>query len=135
MARRLRARLPESIRVLEHEGEPLELIEAWSGAREAVVVDAVRSGAPPGTIHRLDPGRERIPAELARGSTHALGLAEAVELGAALGRLPPRLLVYGIEGASFGAGRGLTPRVEQAVEQLVAELSEALEASTASGSS
>ena len=47
-----------------------------------------RSGAAPGTTRRLDASRERLPAELFRGSTHALGLAEAVELARALDRLP-----------------------------------------------
>ena len=57
-----------------------------------------------------------------RGSTHALGVAEAIELGRALGRLPRRLLVFGIEGGSFDAGAGLSPEVERAVGQLTDEL-------------
>ena len=78
------------------------------------MVDAVSSGAEPGTIHRLDALTERLPAELSRGSTHAFGLAEAVELARALERLPGRLLVFGIEGKRFDAGAGLSPEVEQA---------------------
>jgi hydrogenase maturation protease len=128
VARRLRGRLPAHVSVLEHEGEPVALVDAWSAARLAVVVDAVSSGAAPGTIHRVDGRRERLPAELFRGSTHAFGLAEAVELARALERLPARLLVYGIEGECFGAGSGLSPEVERAVEELVGELSELLAA-------
>jgi hydrogenase maturation protease len=123
VARRLRERLPETVSVVEHEGEPVDLVEALSGAREAVVIDAVRSGSAPGTVHRLDARRERLPAELFRGSTHAFGLAEAIELTRALERLPGRLLVYGIEGDSFAAGQGLSQPVELAVGQLVEELS------------
>jgi hydrogenase maturation protease len=128
VARRLRdeAGLPDTVGVIELEGEPLTLVEAFAGARETIVVDALGSGAAPGTIRRLDASRERLPAELFRGSTHALGLAEAVELARALGRLPERLLVYGIEGESFAAGRGLSPAVERAVEELARELRERL---------
>jgi hydrogenase maturation protease len=94
----------DGIDVLELEGEPVDLIEAWEGAELAFVADAVSSGAEPGTVHRIDATVGPLPAALAGPSTHALGLAEAVELGRALGRLPPRLIVYGIEGARFDAG-------------------------------
>ena len=50
-------------------------------------------------------------------STHALGLAEAIEIARSLGRLPTRVRVVGIEGARFDFGRGLSPEVEDAVEE------------------
>ena len=107
----------------EHEGDPVALLELWRGAESVVVIDAVRSGAAPGTVHRLDASCAPLPAGL-RGSTstHAVGLAEAIELARALGRLPGRLLVYGIEGARFEAGTGLSPPGEAAVDSVVAGL-------------
>ena len=122
VARRLRDSRLTALRVVEREGEPVDLIEQWSGAGQAIVVDAVHSGAEPGTIHALDASSTRMPIELFTGSTHAFGLAEAVELARALDRLPTRLLVFGIEGRSFSAGRGLTPEVERAVGSLVSRL-------------
>jgi hydrogenase maturation protease len=119
---RLLAPAPPGVRVLAREGEPLDLIEEWTGAGEAIVVDAASSGAAPGTVHRLDARGGPLPVELFGQSTHALSVAEAVELGRALGRLPERLLVLGIEGERFGAGNGLTPAVEAAVGRLAAEL-------------
>jgi hydrogenase maturation protease len=104
---------------VEHEGDPLALLDVWDGAESVVVIDAVRSGAVPGTIHRFD-AAEPLPAALRSStSTHAVGLAEAVELARALGRLPARLTVYGIEGERFEAGTGLTPAVSAAVEAVV----------------
>ena len=124
VARRLDRELPRGVRVLEREGEPTGLLDAWQGEREVVLVDAVSSGAKPGTVHRLDAIAAPLPAELFRASTHHMSVAEAVELARALGRLPERLELYGIEGADFGAGSGLTPEVEHAVERLAAELRE-----------
>jgi hydrogenase maturation protease len=126
VARGLRESPPPGVRIVESEGEPLDLVEEWSGLDEAIVVDAVRSGSEPGTIHRVDAIQGQLPAELFRGSTHVLGLAEAVELARALERLPRRLLVLGIEGRRFTAGSGLTPEVQRAVVQLVEELRERL---------
>src|SRR5512142_1763686 len=108
VARRISARrLPEVV-VLEESGEGVALMERWKGARQAILVDAVSSGAKPGTIHRFDAHLRSIPAKFFHSSTHSFGLAEAVELARALGELPPRLVVYGIEASRFTAGVALT---------------------------
>jgi hydrogenase maturation protease len=119
VARALRGTTP-GVEVLEREGEPAALIEAWDGAHAAWVVDAVSSGAAPGTVHRFDATGSPLPAALFGASTHHLGLADAVELARALRRLPARLVVVGIEGASFEAGATLTPAVAGAVAEAVA---------------
>jgi hydrogenase maturation protease len=120
VARRLRE---HGFDALEQEGEPVALLDAFGGCKEVVLVDAVRSGAAPGTIHRLDASRDPLPATLrSSSSTHALGIGEAIELARALGRLPARVLVYGIEGERFEAGEGLSDAVTAAVEALVREL-------------
>lgn len=105
---------------LEHEGDPVALLHVWCDADTAIVIDAVSSGAPPGTVHRFDATAAPLPTKL-RGSssTHALGLAEAIELGRTLGQLPARLIVYGIEGERFEAGAELTPAVAAAIEAVV----------------
>ena len=108
------------------EEEPSRLIEAWEGADAAVLIDTVVSGAPAGTLHRFDASEEPIHARALRSSTHAIGLAETIELARALGKLPPRVVVYGIEGESFDAGAPLSPDVEAAVTRLVATIEEEL---------
>jgi hydrogenase maturation protease len=96
---------------------PIGLVSAFDGAEEVTIVDAVSSGAPPGTVHEFEAGAEPLPVALfGSSSTHALGLAEAIEIARSLGRLPVRVRVIGIEGARFDYGRGLSPDVERAVE-------------------
>jgi len=119
VARRLREAAPESVRVLEESGEGAALIESWQDADTVILIDAVHSGAKPGTIHRLDAREQPIAKRFFRFSTHAFGVADAVELARALGRLPPRLIVYGIEGKSFEAGVGLSPEAEAAAQAVV----------------
>ena len=95
--------------------EPSRLIDAWSGAGTVYVVDAVSSGAPPGTVHRFDAANGRLPTPIfGSSSTHALGVADAVELARVLGRLPQRTVVFGIEGETFDAGAPVTPAVAEA---------------------
>ena len=118
VARRLREAAPESVRVLEESGEGAALLESWQDADTVILIDAVHSGAKPGTIHRFDAHVQPIARKFFRFSTHAFGVAEAVELARALGRLPPRLIVYGVEGKSFEAGVGLSPEVEAAAQEV-----------------
>jgi hydrogenase maturation protease len=119
VARRLRERFLTKITVLEESGEGAALIDSWKGATWVMLVDAVHSGAPPGTIHCFDARAAQIPTGFFHYSTHAFSLAEAIELGRSLNQLPPHLMVYGIEGENFAAGVGLSHPVEQAVEQVV----------------
>ncbi len=129
VARRLQGTLPGA-NVLEREGEPSGLIDAWDGAERLWLVDAVSSGAAAGTVHRVDVGERELPADLFPASTHHLGLAEAVELARALGRLPGHAVFYGIEGASFDVGEGLSTEVERAVETVARAISEEVERCT-----
>ena len=70
----------------------------------------------------LDATHEPLPAGFTGTSTHAFSLAQAIELGRALGRLPERLLVVGIEGEGFEAGAGPGAAVAAALEHGAAEV-------------
>jgi len=120
VAELLRGRLPDGARLVECEQEPTRLVDAWEGADTALVVDAVESGAPPGTLHRFDASEQSLPERLFRSSTHSFGVGEAIELARALGRLPGSVIVYGIEGGAFEAGEGLSGDVAEAVERVAA---------------
>ncbi len=118
VAERLRADR-RAIDVVVHTGDVLGLCEAWNSAEAVWVVDAINSADAPGTIRRYEVRDAPLPREAFYRSTHAFGVGDAVELGRAVGALPPRLVVYGVVGSRFGVGRGLSPAVEQAAEELV----------------
>ncbi len=119
VARRLGAELPAEIEVVESDGDPARLLDLWQGADLAVAVDAVVSGGEAGALHRHDATHEALPSGLATLSSHGLGLAQAIELGRALGRLPARLVVIGVEAAQLAPGGGLTPAVADAIARAV----------------
>lgn len=110
------------LQIREVDGGGLGLIEAWAGAPAVVLIDAVCSGEAPGTIRRFDPLAQPLPAELFRHSTHAFGVVEAVELARVLAQLPPRLIVYGIEGRQFAPGAAMSPEVDRATRALASRL-------------
>jgi hydrogenase maturation protease len=104
-------------------GEASELLEAWSGTDSVVVVDAVETGAPAGTVWQWDGRQASFPARPST-STHGLGLAEAITLARVLDRLPERLRVYGIEGRRFEPGSEISPEVKLAVEEVVRRIAQ-----------
>ena len=118
VARRLRENRPEGVKVLEQLGDAARLMDAWRGSECVVLVDAARAGGPSGRVHRFNARRESLFAMLRHASSHSFGVAEALELSRALGTLPPRVVVYAIEGRSFEPGAGLSPEVEQAVARV-----------------
>ena len=115
----LHGRVPAGVRLVVTDGEPTRLIDAWTGAALAVVVDAVRvlgSEPPhPGQVHRFVVDRPRTAAGQA-ASSHGFGLDDAIALAMALDRMPGRLIVHAIEAADLTQGPGLTPAVAAAVE-------------------
>ena len=121
VARALRALL-DDVEIIEEDGEATRVLARLEGADAAFIVDACASGASPGEIHRIDIGAGPLPLTGFSASTHGFGLAEAVELARALGALPPRCVVYAIEGATFDIGAPLSPAVATAVEIIAARL-------------
>jgi len=113
---RLRDLVPSGVGLVITDGEPTRLIEAWTGAALAVVVDAVRAEpSHPGQVHRFVVDRLG-PGKGGTASSHGLGLDDAITLAVALDRMPGRLIVHAIEAADFTQGTGLTPAVAAAVD-------------------
>ena len=114
------------VRVCDLDGEPVRIIQAWEGSHRVLVVDAVRSGAPVGTIHRYTADGVRgigaLAGEAMVASGHALGLGDAVDLAAALGQMPPHLEVRAVEGVCFELGEAMSAPVGVACDDIVIEI-------------
>jgi hydrogenase maturation protease len=118
VARMLMRRAPAYLRVAQSDGEATALMHQIAAAQHVWVIDAAHSGAPPGTIHRIDcaAGNAIVP----RGtvSSHGLGVAESIGLARALGVLPPHCIVYAIEAADFTPGAAPSPAVTRAAHEV-----------------
>ena len=121
---------PPQVRIAALPARSIDLLDLWTGAPLAVVIDAAVSGAPPGSVHRLE-GLAGTPTAQLRfsprhPSSHELALPDVLELGRALGQLPDRLVILGVEAAHLGPGHGLSAAaragVLRAVEIALAEI-------------
>jgi len=101
------------------EGGP-GLLELFDRADIMLFVDAVQSGAPPGTLHLVRlPSRDVVPRALGAVSSHGWGLEEALRLALALGRRVPRLMLLGVELESVAQGTRRTTPVDAALEAVI----------------
>ena len=117
----VRRELPPEVRLV-HAADVLSLIDDWRGEELVVLVDAVQSGAPPGTVHEIDMTPRSAAQIPASASTHNFELPQVIELARRLDRLPAKLIVVGIEGRRFDHGDGLSPAVAAAVPRAAAIL-------------
>ncbi|QBQ55485.1 hydrogenase maturation protease [Nitrosococcus wardiae] len=71
------------------------LLEILKGAELGIIIDAMVSGATPGTLKCVQ--FDSLSMLESPYSTHGFDLASTLALGAALGELPHQLFIYGIE--------------------------------------
>jgi hydrogenase maturation protease len=107
----------------------LRLMERMIGFDRAIVVDAIQTGAAPGTIHLLAP--DGIPTQRS-ASAHDVNLSTALRFGRQAGAHLPensRIRLVGIEAQDIVAfGERCTPAVQAAIPQAVEAVLTILEA-------
>jgi len=96
----------------------LGLIPVIERYTQAIIVDAVRMGLPPGTIKVFTPQDVAFPIQSDSLSTHGFGLAQVMELLPQLGNTTA-LTIVGIEPESVNFAEGLSPAVKKSLPEVV----------------
>lgn len=111
VARSIAGRLPADVSIVVRSGDALSLIEDWAGFDALVCVDAAAPVDTPGRIHRIDLASDELEHDVSLASSHAFGIAQAIELARTLGLAPRDIIVYAIEGVCFEGGAPIAPEV------------------------
>lgn len=106
---------PIEILVLDRPGSAL--LSQWQNTDTLILIDAIRSGQTPGSLHCI--AADRIGDNSPMTSSHGFGVAAALDLARALGELPDRCQVCGIEIDPAYAGEELSPAARAALPELV----------------
>ena len=118
VARAVAAEALPDLSVLESDGEPAGLMQAWAGARDVYIADCCAPMGSPGTIHRFAAQDGPLPERLGAISSHGFGLGMTIELARAMDALPPRLTVFAIEGADFAPGAAMSSQIREAASRV-----------------
>jgi hydrogenase maturation protease len=113
---------PDRIEILVLDRPGALLPMHWHETEVVILLDAVRSGAAPGTRHCLE--AHDLPGTGVLCSSHGFGIVPTIELARALGNMPSRLLMRGMEADSSWAGFSLSPVVAAALPAFVADIAE-----------
>ncbi len=119
VARLIAAKSPEEVAIHQSTGEALSLIELWGNAPRVILVDALDAGLEPGSVSRWDASDAALPMSYFHQSTHAFSVSEAIEMARSLGQLPESVIVFGIQGARFDHGEGLSPEAERGAAEVI----------------
>ena len=119
-------RLPDQVELLDGGTAGFELLGQISNKDCLIIVDALKNGAPPGTVLRLA-GAEVPAAFMTRISPHQLGISDVLAAAMLLGELPARLVLFGMEPQSLATGCGLSATVAANLERLLAMIITELE--------
>jgi len=115
------------LRIQEADVPGLELIDLLAGTDRCLLVDAVQSGAAPGTLHLVNLD-EVVSFGGGSGSAHGWGVAETISLARTLGYvLPNQISILGIEAQSFEMGAPLSKAVANSLAKAVDMLEESIQ--------
>jgi hydrogenase maturation protease len=106
------------VRVLDGGTLGLSLLPTLEAADTVLIVDAIRSDGPPGSLVRLE-GDDVAHAAQERLSVHQVGVSDLIGAARWQGSLPGRLLLLGLVPESIDLGLERTPAVEAALPVLV----------------
>lgn len=98
----------------------MSLLELMRDASTVFLIDAVKTGAEPGTLHRFkNQAIEVVDTPL---SSHAFGIADAIKMGHALHDLPLNVFLYGIEIGNIQYQFNVSKPLIQAINTLSKQL-------------
>jgi hydrogenase maturation protease len=109
---------PDGVTLLDGGTLGLDLLHYLEGVTRLIVVDAVESGGPPGTLVRLM-GEELNIAFRTKLSPHQMGLQDLLLVAELQGNAPAEMVLLGVQPGEIGMGIELTPEVAAQVEILV----------------
>ena len=118
VAEELRRSLGGDVLVEQCQSVDLGLLAKYKGASKIILVDASRSGSPPGTIAKYGIAPSKTPLVSLQG-LHSLQLHDLVDVASQAGLLSCPVTVVGVEPKDCGPGEGLTPELKRAVPDAI----------------
>jgi hydrogenase maturation protease len=110
--------IPPEIEVLDGGTSGMELLTPISDAEQIIILDAVKTGKPAGTIVRLD--NQEIPTFFrTKVSPHQVGLADVLAAATLTDSMPRNLVLFGVEPLEIDLGMELSAPVAEQMPRLV----------------
>lgn len=110
--------LPQDLEIVDGGTAGLNLLYYLEGVDRLVIIDAVETGGPPGTIVRL--AGDKIPAYMAlKISPHEITLPDFLAAAKLRDLYPKEVIVWGMQPQSLDVGVELSPALAEMLDSLV----------------
>lgn len=119
--------LPPEVALVDGGTWGMNLLPLIEDAERLILIDAINTGAVPGTVTVLE--RHELPRYFSlKLSPHQIDLREVMALAELRGALPHELVAFGIQPAVVGLQTELSPAVGASMAKLVGLVADRLEA-------
>ncbi|MEA5114255.1 MAG: WbuC family cupin fold metalloprotein [Geobacteraceae bacterium] len=109
---------PPEVEIIDGGTLGLDLLPLLEGLDRFLIIDAMETGGPPGTIRRL--AGEEIPVAFeSRLSPHQVGLKDLLAVSRLMGNPLPDMVLIGVQHECIELGMELSPPVEARLDELI----------------
>jgi len=109
---------PPEVTILDGGTLGLDLLAHLEGVQRLLIIDAMETGGPTGTIVRMT--GEEIPVVFeTKLSPHQMGLKDLLAVSVLRGITPPEMVLLGVQPGNIEMGIELSPAVEAQLDTLV----------------
>jgi len=108
----------DGVDVIDGGTSGMDMLDMMTDRDHIIVVDAVRTGAPPATVVRL--AGEEVPAFFrSKISPHQFGLSDVLATLTIMDKEPGGITLIGIVPVDMGTALGLSPAIAEKVPEMV----------------
>ncbi len=111
-------RFPDNVTLLDGGTAGMELLSPIAEADQLIIIDAVKTGQPPGTVVRIN--NDELPIFFrTKLSPHQLSLSDLLAATYFTGERPDNVTLFGVVPLTLTWGMDLTPKIAAQLPQLV----------------
>jgi hydrogenase maturation protease len=110
--------LPPEVEVMDGGIKGLDLLYYIEGRKKVIVVDAVKAGAPPGTLFRFTDNDLAAKKGIMR-SAHGIDFSDVIAVARFTGTKPAEVIFLGVEPYDLSVSMELSPKIEEMVPVLI----------------
>jgi hydrogenase maturation protease len=110
--------LPPEVEVMDGGIKGLDLLYFIEGRKKVIVVDAVKAGAPSGTLFRFTDNDLAAKKGIMR-SAHGIDFSDVIAVARFTGTKPAEVIFLGIEPEDLSVSMELSPKIEEMIPVLI----------------
>ena len=119
--------LPPQVEVLDGGTMGFDLIHHMEGRQHLILIDAVQTDEPGGTIFKFSPREISEYVRQAKLSFHQLGFMDMLKVAGFIDMQLPEILVFGVQPFDIGMGTTLSSKMEAKVSKIIEMVLEEVE--------